>query len=65
MNEIKISEKIALTVEEASAYSNIGLNTLRNMMKQPKYKSMILHIGTKQLIKREAFEQFIAQADYL
>lgn len=62
VNEISINEKIALTVEEAAAYSNIGVNSLRHLIKQEEFKPIILKVGNKTLIKRTLFEQFIIKA---
>lgn len=60
MSEIKveIKDKLNLTVEEASAYSNIGINKLGELMKQPRCP-FIIHVGRKRLIKRKEFEKYI------
>lgn len=62
MKEILVNEKIALTIEEAAAYSNIGVNSLRHLIKQEEFKPIILKVGNKTLIKRTLFEQFIIKA---
>jgi len=61
MTSIPVSEKIALTVEEASQYSNIGLNKIRELCNQNNC-SFVLFVGNKRLIKRKAFEKYIEQA---
>lgn len=53
-----IWEKLALTVEEAAAISNIGENRLRELIKQPDC-DFVMNVGTKNLIKRKQFERFI------
>ena len=56
--DVPVWEKMNLTVEEAAAYSNIGLNKIDEMAKAPNC-SFVLYIGRKKLIKRKAFEQYI------
>lgn len=50
-----------LTIEEAAAYSNIGINKIDKMAKAPNC-SFVLYIGRKKLIKRKEFEQYIAKS---
>ena len=50
-----------LTIEEAAAYSNIGINKIDEMAKAPNC-SFVLYIGRKKLIKRKEFEQYIAKS---
>lgn len=58
MNEVPIKDKLNLTIEEAAAYSNIGINKLRELMNMPRC-SFVIYIGRKRLIKRREFEKFI------
>lgn len=60
MKDIPIWEKAALTVEEASAYSGIGVNKLYDLTKTSNC-SFVLWVGNKRLIKRRSFEKFIEQ----
>ena len=55
---VPISEKMNLTVEEAAAYSNIGENRLRELIKQ-RDCNFVLVVGKKTLIKRKKFENYI------
>lgn len=55
---IPVSQKIALTIPEAAAYSNIGQNKIDQLLRQPNCP-FVLYVGSKRLIKREAFEKFI------
>ncbi len=59
-NEMKvpIPQKLALTIPEAAAYSNIGINKISQMLRKPNCP-FVLYVGSKKLVKREAFEQFI------
>ena len=50
MKEVPIKDKLNLTIEEAAAYSNIGVNKLGELMKQPRCP-FVIYIGRKRLIK--------------
>ena len=54
---VEIKDKLNLTIEEA-AYSNIGINILGELIKQPRCP-FVIYIGRKRLIKRREFEKFI------
>lgn len=56
--EIPIWEKSNLTLEEASAYSNIGINKIREISNDSNCP-FVLWIGNKRLIKRRKFDEFI------
>lgn len=60
-NQIPISEKLALTIEEAAAYSNIGQNKLSDLLKSP-CCSFVLYVGKKKLVKRREFERFVSES---
>lgn len=60
-NEIKkvpIPQKLTLTIREAAEYSNIGINKIDAMLKQPNCP-FVLFVGNKKLVKRREFEDFI------
>ena len=59
MKEVEIHNKIALTIEEAAALSNIGQNTISELVNRPQC-NFVLRIGKKRLIKRREFEDFIS-----
>lgn len=61
MKEIPINEKNNLTLEEAAAYFNIGINKLREMT-NPKECNFVLWVGKKRLIKRKALEKYLETA---
>lgn len=56
--EIPIWEKSNLTLEEAAAYSGIGINKIRNITNEDNC-NFVLWIGTKRLIKRRLFDEYI------
>lgn len=49
--------KIAMTIEEASEYTGIGRNTMRNLMEWGKLP--VLKVGRKVLIKSDILEKFM------
>ena len=51
-------QKIAFTIEEASEYTGIGRNTLRNLVEWNKLP--VLKVGRKMLIKKDVLETFVA-----
>lgn len=61
MKEVAIHNKVALTIEEAAAYSNIGQNKINELLKTP-HCPFVLYVGNKKLVKRKEFEQFISDS---
>ena len=57
--EIPFWMKLNLTKQEAAAYSNIGINRIDELLKDPKC-SFVLYVGNKKLVKRKEFEQYIS-----
>ena len=53
--------KVTLTIKEAAAYSNIGINKIEELLKQPKC-DFVLYVGNKKLVKRKEFEQYISKS---
>ncbi len=49
--------KIAMTIEEASEYTRIGRNTMRNLVEWEKLP--VLKVGRKVLIKSDILEKFM------
>ncbi|MCD7809862.1 MAG: hypothetical protein LUH02_11015 [Erysipelotrichaceae bacterium] len=56
--EVPIWHKCNLTIAEASKYFNIGGNKLREITDEPDCDFVLL-IGTKKLIKRIKFEEYL------
>ncbi len=50
--------KVTLTIKEASEYSNIGINKIDKLLRSPNCP-FVLFVGTKKLVKRKEFENFI------
>lgn len=51
---VPISQKLNLTIKEASIYSNIGINKIDSMLRAPNC-SFVLYVGNKKLVKRKEF----------
>lgn len=60
INHVPIHLKLALTSREAAEYSNIGINKIDSMLRTPNCP-FVLYVGTKKLVKRREFEEFIRQ----
>lgn len=61
MKDIPIWEKSNLTLEEAAAYSNIGIGKLREITNDEGCK-FVLWVGNKRLIKRRQFDTYLSTA---
>lgn len=59
--EIPIWEKSNLTLEEAAAYSGIGINKLRKLTDNEDCE-FVLWIGSKRLLKRKKLDEFLEKA---
>lgn len=59
--KIPIWEKSNLTLEEAAAYSGIGINKLREISNENNCP-FVLWVGSKRLIKRKQFDRYLDQA---
>lgn len=57
-NTIPIWEKPNLTVEEAAAYTGVGINKLRDLSNS-KTCDFVLWIGKKRLLKRKKLEEYL------
>lgn len=58
-NSIPVWEKVMLTVEEASQYSNIGVNKISSMLNEPGCPFLFCVGKGKRLVKRKEFEKYI------
>ena len=58
VTSLPIDRKMLLSIQEAAEYSNIGINKIDELLKQPNCP-FVLYVGTKKLVKRRAFEEFI------
>lgn len=57
---IPIWEKSNLTLEEAAAYSGIGINKLREISNENNCP-FVLWVGSKRLIKRKQLDRYLDQ----
>ena len=63
MTTVPIWEKVTLTVEETAEYSNIGINRINDMLKEPGC-TFDLNVGKgKRLVKRKEFEKFLQKSN--
>lgn len=60
MKEVPIWEKSNLGLEEAAAYSGIGINKLRELSNEKNCR-FVLWVGSKRLIKRRLLDEYIEQ----
>ncbi len=60
IQSVPIHLKMTLTIREAAEYSNIGINKIESLLRSPNCP-FVLYVGTKKLVKRREFEQFISQ----
>lgn len=58
MKEVPIWEKSNLTLEEAAAYSGVGINKLREITNDNRCE-FVLWVGSKRLIKRRLLDKFL------
>ena len=58
--KVPIHLKMTLTIREAAEYSNIGINKIESLLRMPNCPCA-LYVGTKRLVKRKEFEEFISK----
>lgn len=61
MKEVPIWEKSNLTLEEAAAYSGVGINKLHSLSDRERCQ-FVLWIGSKRLIKRRRLDEYLDKA---
>ena len=64
MNEVDVKDKIMLTIKEAAQISNVGENKIRELIER-RDCNFTLHIGTKTLVKRKKFEEYLMLRDVI
>ena len=60
LENVPVHLKVTLTIKEAAEYSNIGINKIDSMLRTPNCP-FVLYVGTKKLVKRKEFEEFLSQ----
>lgn len=58
-SRISIDKKLLLTIKEAAAYSNIGINRIDAMLREEGCP-FVLYVGSRKLVKRKEFEEYIS-----
>lgn len=61
ISTVPIHLKMALTIKEAAEYSNIGINRIDAMLRKPNCP-FVLFVGTRKLVKRKEFEDYISRS---
>lgn len=61
VTSVPIWEKITLSITEAAEYSNIGINKIESLLKEPRCP-FVLNVGRKRLVKRKEFEKYIEKS---
>ena len=61
VTEVPLDSKPLLTLKEASRYTGIGINKLREMSNE-RYCDYVLFVGRKRMLKREALLKFIEES---
>ena len=56
--DVPIWEKTNLTLEEAAAYSGVGINKLREISDDANC-NFVLWVGTKRLLKRKRLDEYL------
>lgn len=57
--EIPLWEKYTLTIQEASEYFHIGEKKIRQLVEEHRDADFVFSIGSRTMIKRKKFEQFL------
>ena len=60
-SNIPLDQKALLTLKEASIYTGIGINKLRDMSNK-RNSDYVLFVGRKRMFKREALLRFLEQS---
>ena len=56
--KVPINLKVTMTIRDAAEYSSIGINKIDNLLKQPNCP-FVLFVGSRKLVKRKEFEEYI------
>ena len=58
--EVPVKDKVLLTLDEAAAYSGVGVNKLRSLSDEPDCP-FVLWNASKRMIKRKKLEDFLLE----
>ncbi len=59
--EVPIWERTLLTINEASDYTGIGINTLRRLALESRGR-FIVYVGAKKMFKRKKLDEYLESA---
>ena len=57
-NLVPVWERITISLEEAAAYSGIGVRKLRDMTDKPEC-NYVIWVGNRRMIKRKKFDEYL------
>ena len=63
-NTVPIHLKVTLSIKEANQLTGIGINSIEDRLREPNCP-FVLFVGTKKMVKRKEFEQFISNTLFL
>ncbi|OQA50218.1 MAG: Excisionase from transposon Tn916 [Firmicutes bacterium ADurb.Bin300] len=58
---VPIADRCLLTLEEAGAYTGIGMSTLRNMSER-KSCDFVIWVGSRRMFKRKKLDEYLEKA---
>ena len=63
INEVPLNKRFLLTIKEASSYFNIGENKMHRIANEYKESehNFVIYNGSRMMIKREKFEEFLCK----
>ncbi len=59
-NTVPIHLKVTLSIKEANQLTGIGINSIEDRLREPNCP-FVLFVGTKKMIKRKEFEEYISK----
>lgn len=59
-NTVPIHLKVTLSIKEANQLTGIGINSIEDCLREP-ICPFVLFVGTKKMIKRKEFEEYISK----
>lgn len=63
-NKVPLNKRLYLTINEASEYSGIGINTIQNLVRKDDCP-FVLKVGRKKMLNREGFEKYLAKQEQI
>lgn len=63
--QIPITEKAVLSINEAAAYSNIGIHKLQQICSSEEGKKFAFKNGNRNMIKRKAFDKWLESIEQI